>query len=141
MTDLGERFMAKVKISESNDCWNWDAYVDPDGYGRFVLNGRTFRAHRASYVLFIGPIPDGLEIDHLCRNRGCVNPSHIEAVSRRTNWLRSQSPSAINLSKTHCINGHAFDTANTRTGRNGMRYCRRCNADAAARYHARKKGK
>src|SRR5690242_3990108 len=96
------------KVDKSGFCWLWTASVDHDGYGRFVVDGKTCKAHRIAYTLSIGPIPDGLTIDHLCRNKRCVNPAHLEAVSQKENNHRGTSPSALNIQKTHCIRGHAF---------------------------------
>lgn len=115
-------------------CLLWTAGRDADGYGKFKVDGRTVRAHRWLYEHWIGPIPDGLELDHLCRTPACVNPAHLEPVDARTNTLRGNNPAALNARKTHCKRGHEFDDKNTYAPPSGGRICRRCAADHHARY-------
>ena len=111
----------------SDDCWEWAGYRHPRGYGRFVANGKGFQAHRYAYEQVVGPIPDGMQIDHLCRNRACVNPVHLEPVSNRTNSLRGEGPTAENARKTECIRGHALTPDNVYViPSTGSRACRRC---------------
>src|SRR5258708_31744488 len=121
---------------ELGPCWLWLGYITPNtadnrgGYGRFWLYrpGKPFKqipAHRYAYELLVGPIGDGLEPDHLCRNRSCVNPSHVEPVTRRENVLRGGNPQAINARKTHCNQGHPLSGDNLRM-ENGSRRCRTC---------------
>jgi hypothetical protein len=118
-----ERFMAKVEFTDT--CWEWTARRDVLGYGQLLWNQRAGRAHRVAYEYFVGPIPDGLELDHLCRNPPCVNPDHLEAVTHRENVLRGESPSARHARKTHCPQGHDYTA--TRTGATkGKRYCQTC---------------
>ena len=101
------------------------------GYGRVKAGKRIQLAHRVAYELFVGPIPSGLHLDHLCRNRACVNPEHLEPVSRRENILRGTGPTAANARKTHCVHGHSLDDA---IAMNGSRVCRTCkNAARRAR--------
>ncbi|GGW68135.1 HNH endonuclease signature motif containing protein [Streptomyces griseoloalbus] len=95
-------------------------------YGAFHADGRTVRAHTYAYEQAHGPIPTGHEVDHKCRRRNCVAPAHLEAVDHRTNTLRSTGPTAANARKTHCHNGHPFDTANTYRRTDGARGCRAC---------------
>jgi hypothetical protein len=98
-----------------------------DGYGRVRVFGKNRRAHRVVYEALVGPVPAGLVLDHLCRNRMCVNVDHLEAVTDRENTMRSPiAPAAINARKTECHRGHPFDDANTRIGTDGRRICRIC---------------
>jgi len=111
-------------------CWEWKGHRW-NGYGRANLKGRGVTgAHRYAYEAFYGPIPDGLTIDHLCRNRACVRPSHLEAVPNRVNALRGTGPTAQNAARTHCKKGHPFDMEirRTRGNRAGTieRSCRTC---------------
>lgn len=121
-----DRFLAKVNRTER--CWIWNAAVNADGYGRFLLAGANRLAHRVSYELFIGPIPEGLEIDHLCRVRNCVNPEHLEVVTHAVNVARKplgmRGGRAI---QTHCKRGHELSSNNVLFSGKGNRYCRECN--------------
>lgn len=126
---LPERFWAKVSVSESG-CWNWSPISRADGYGAYYTgNRRMSLAHRVAYAAIRGEIPAGLQIDHLCRNRSCVNPDHLEPVSHRENIIRGVSPSAVNGSKDHCKRGHALTPENVHEyhRRGGVtRVCRAC---------------
>lgn len=121
---ITERFWEKVDAA--GDCWEWLAYRNPEGYGIIRIDGRNDCAHRIAWTLLCGPIPMGLHIDHLCRNRGCVNPDHLESVSKRSNDLRGYSPLARQARQTQCKRGHAFTPENTLTRRRGSRECRAC---------------
>lgn len=118
------RFLEKVDLSTPDECWEWKGYIDPEGYGRFYLDGQSFKAHRACHVLFVGPIPKGLFIDHLCRNTRCVNPDHIEPVTPRENVMRGMAPSAVTNRTGVCQRGHSMDDAYIRP--DGKRSCRVC---------------
>lgn len=139
--DHEARFWSKVEVDESG-CWRWTG-ARAHGYGRFWAGRRSAAghpsaemAHRFAYELLVGQIPDGLEIDHLCRNRACVNPAHLEPVTRLINQRRGNAPMQAQRKQTHCKRGHAFDDENTYIWR-GMRRCRRCQAADARRYRSK----
>lgn len=119
-----ERFWSKVRFSDG--CWEWLAGRDHWGYGKFAIAGQKRGAHRVSYELAVGPIPEGLTIDHLCRNPGCVNPRHMEPVPIKENLLRGFGLCAQNARKTHCKEGHEFTLLNTYFRLEGRRECRIC---------------
>lgn len=137
-----QRLLAKVERDTQTGCWNWTASRVPAGYAQFRLHGRRDYGHRAAYELLVGPIPAGLQLDHLCRNRGCVNPDHLEPVTNRVNGLRGVSPCAVNAAKTHCVNGHPFDAQHTyfRKDRPGRRQCRTCSNNARQAKRLAEKG-
>jgi len=100
------RFIKFIRLNE-NGCWEWTGVYDNHGYGQFSIHGNVIRAYRYSYEYFNETtIPTNLVIDHLCRNRGCANPDHLEAVTHKENVLRGFSISAINSRKVHCKRGH-----------------------------------
>jgi hypothetical protein len=123
------RFLAKVRIDE-NGCWEWTAARYPNGYCVFrVGQGETGYAHRWLYLFFVGEIPEGYVVDHLCRNTGCVNPDHLEPVPQRMNHLRGRNPELTRAryrTQTHCKRGHPFDEENTYHHPNGRRVCKTC---------------
>lgn len=127
---------------QDTPCWLWIRYKSQAGYGQMSVNNRPALAHRLAYELWKGPIPEGLEIDHLCRVRACCNPAHLEAVTRSVNTLRGDSPRisrARHQAVTHCPKGHPYNEENTRLYQ-GRRFCRACHAQKTlARYHANKK--
>lgn len=123
--NISQRFWDKVEKTES--CWNWTAYKDRDGYGHFKTDKISHYAHRFSYELFKNKIPQDKELDHLCRNRKCVNPNHLEVVTHKENMLRGESIQTKNAQKTHCVNGHEFNEENTYVWKNNNRRCRVCN--------------
>lgn len=109
-------------------CWRWTGPTTHDGYGQISVNGRTMVAHQFAYITFVGPVPEGKQLDHSCRHRWCVNPHHLEPVTSAVNTMRGESFSAQNARKTHCPQGHPYDVANTYRFGPGMRYraCRTC---------------
>ena len=113
-TEQLDRFEEKVFRSGFDECWYWTAVTNPDGYGQLRIGRKMVLAHHLSYEHFVGPIPKGLQLDHLCRVRGCVNPRHLEPVTQRENILRGVGIAALNAKKTHCKNGHEFTPENTR---------------------------
>lgn len=136
---LPERFWPKVQ--KTGSCWLWLGALHPTaGYGRIRLAGRgapTVPAHRVAYELLVGPIPDGLVLDHLCRNRGCVNPAHLEPVTNGENVRRGVSFSTANRRKTHCPKGHPYDAANTYLVRGQWRACRTCRREWKSEFRAK----
>jgi len=116
-----------------NGCWEWIGARAPNGYGRF----RHTAAHRVTYEMHRGPIPEGLTLDHLCRNKGCVNPDHLEAVVLRENIVRGTSPAAARAKQTHCKHGHPLSGDNVQRQRKTGRRCGICRrAYQKARYAA-----
>ena len=134
-----ERFWAKVDKTET--CWLWIGAQSRTGYGSFGVKRKTHYVHRLAYEWLIGPIPEKLVIDHLCRVRNCVNPDHMEIVSHRENTLRGVGPAALNSAKTHCKRGHLLDEQNTRMC-NYLHYvfrkCITCDSDYQRSYRAMK---
>ena len=136
MRSLRERVFAKLEI-QPDGCVLWTGSLMPSGYGQ-VGRGRRGEGlatvHRLMYEWFVGPIPDGMEMDHLCRNRACAAPAHLVAVTRRENLLRGETLTAAHAAKTHCPAGHPYDEANTyrRPGYNG-RTCRTCRHERRTR--------
>lgn len=122
--------MRKIRRDSVTGCWNWTGHCNPDnGYPRVTRNKRSYYAYRVGYELMVGPIPSGLQIDHLCRNPKCINPDHLEPVTALVNVRRSFG----NNSKRSCPRGHEYDADNTRLHK-GRRYCITCvNARNAAR--------
>ena len=125
------KFLDKILVGD--DCWEWTASTNGIGYGQIRLRGRNVYAHRLSYELFVGEIPSGLDLDHLCRNPGCVRPNHLEPVTHQENLLRGDTIVARSAAVTHCPKGHAYDEANTYIGKKGWRKCRTCRRDGMRR--------
>lgn len=120
MQTLEERFEAKIERITESGCWIWTS-TNNNGYGQIWVNRRYHPAHRVAYEMYVGPIPDGMQIDHLCRVPACCNPYHLEPVTPRENTLRSMNPAAKNAKKTHCPYGHPYDVF-----RRGWRECKEC---------------
>lgn len=134
------RFWSKVNKDgpvvklELGECWEWTASLSKNGYGKFSLKNATISAHRLVYTIKHGSISCDSEVDHLCRNRKCVKPDHLEAVPQTVNTLRGDGVTAINAAKTHCIRGHLLNEPNLRKAgiKNNKRHCLAC--DRAAGY-------
>lgn len=123
--------------TEVDDCWLWTGTVDTPGYGRVQINRRKIGAHRVAYEALVGPIPEGLDLDHLCRNRLCVNPAHLEPVTRRENLLRGNTVPAQRAARTHCPAGHEYTPENTYYSARNQRNCKECNRLSCRRYYAK----
>jgi hypothetical protein len=127
---IEDAFFNKIEVTD--DHWYWRGYTSPKGYGTFGWNNQHQIAHRFAYEHWVGPIPEGLEIDHTCKVRNCVNPAHLEPVTTLVNQHRANPP------KTHCINGHEYTEQNTRYVKNNKRQCRMC---ARERYRVANPGR
>lgn len=125
--DAFERFSEKVNTD--GDCWEWTASKKPFGHGRFKWNGTMGLAHRFAYEHLVGPIPDGHDVHHVCANPSCVNPDHLEPLTRKEHMRLGNTIPAARIAQTHCIHGHEFDEANTYIYK-GNRNCRACNREA-----------
>ena len=124
------------KVDKSEGCWNWTAAGNGTGYGVFWDGKKNVLAHRFSYEMHAeSEIPEGLVIDHLCRNRSCIRPDHLEVVTQRVNLLRGETITADQVLRTHCPQGHVYDELNTII-RRGKRECRTC-ANSRARAYSR----
>lgn len=132
-----EALRAYWSYAPENGCWEWAGAISTAGYGQIFVDGRHRPAHRISYEAHVGEIGDGLHIDHLCRNRKCVNPDHLEPVTPVENIMRGEGIMAQNARKDQCHRGHDFDAQNTYITPDGGRMCRKCRAIAKAEYRAR----
>lgn len=140
------RLLEKIEHEPNSGCWLWTGNIQPLGYGMFYHEGRMRLAHRVSFELLGGKeIPEGLTLDHLCRERSCVNPDHLEPVELRENILRGYGPSAMAARQTECHNGHPLSGDNLIGWQlqRGHRVCRLCwrvtNAARMRRYRATRK--
>lgn len=133
--DLAERFWAKVEKTDA--CWLWRGTLHQLGYGRVKVDGKNKGAHRVAYELAVGPIADGLEIEHLCHVRACVNPDHLRAATHAQNLKTPGTRWPASSFKTHCKRGHPFDEENTYVTTQGKRACRTCRRDSGREYARR----
>lgn len=130
VTDMGgyritlDHVLATMLVTDSG-CWKPTQKPRPKGYVLFTLDSHKVYAHRYMYEQIVGPIPEGMHLDHLCRNRWCINPEHLEPVTNRENWLRGENHMVAQMRQTHCKRGHEFTPENT-LWNNAHRYCRAC---------------
>lgn len=129
--------MTLVEVDTSSGCWLWRGRINDGGYGTYGSR----LAHREIFLLYGGEIEDGLELDHLCRVRCCVNPAHLEAVTRQTNVLRGEGPAGVNARKTHCPKDHPYSEENTYITVRGKRRCRICQGAANKKSRAKLRSK
>lgn len=139
--DDAERVRRNVVIDD-NGCWIWQLKVHKTGYGHVTVPRNavrmTYLVHRFAYEALVGEIPEGLQLDHLCRVRACCNPEHLEPVTSRENSARSPlNFVGINLAKTRCAQDHPFNDENTRRTPSGARECRICRREIGQRYRIR----
>ena len=126
------------KFTVGDGCWEWTAYKTPLGYGQVRRGVNMTTAQRAVYEALVGPVPDGLELDHLCRNPSCVRPDHLEPVTHQENMRRGDA-GLLNASKTHCVRGHLLDAENLRVRPDGRRQCRECQRVLDRDWHKEKR--
>lgn len=132
MSTVQEYILASVRVDPESDCWLWLGALDRKGYGHSSLMLPTRIAHRVSYEAFVGTIPDGLQLDHLCRVRRCVNPAHLDPVTLRENLRRGAE------SRTACRKGHPYAVFGVYQRPEGGRACVQCRREAVQRYRARR---
>lgn len=136
--DVLEKLSAQMSVTPDG-CFEWCGYDNGVGYGLVYHDGKNRLTHRLAYSEFVGEIPHGYDIDHLCRNTRCFNPDHLEAVTHRENVLRGVGWSATRAAQTHCLRDHEFSVANTAYKANGTRRCRACAAAHEKRYRANRR--
>lgn len=139
---ISGRFWERVSPEPMSGCWIWDGSATAAGYGTLHANGRPRSAHRVAYEMYRGRIPDGLELDHKCRNTFCVNPDHLDAVPHAVNVRRGHAGRAtgrLQRAKTHCPGGHEYNARNTHIRANGERECSECTRIRAREYQRRKR--
>lgn len=136
LSDLPEKIQARIEPEPMSGCWLWTGGRESKGYGRYGKNGR--KAHRLVYELLVGPVPEGLQLDHLCRNRICVSPWHLEPVTGKVNVARGEGfdVGKVHRERTHCPHGHPYEGENLKMRKNGQRAGRECSKTANARWRA-----
>lgn len=130
--------LIKEKVNKTASCWIWTGCVASNGYSKLSFESKHTSAHRVFYKWFKGPIEDGLQIDHLCRNKLCVNPDHLEAVTPKVNTLRSENIAAKNSRRTICLKNHPLAGNNLYITPDGRRQCRMCVNFRSEVYRARR---
>jgi hypothetical protein len=139
-TDTETRFWRFVD-KWHDGCWRWVGGIHKTGYGLFTIYQRgTVWAHRYSYEMAKGPIPAGMQLDHLCRVHNCVNPDHLEVVTPRENVMRGDTIARENLSKTHCPKGHPYSPENTQLTNLNQRRCKTCQRIRWVKWYRKKNG-
>lgn len=131
-----------VEIRGDNECWPWLGATLDSGYGYTIFQGKRQVSHRVVYTLMVGPIPEGLQLDHLCRNRWCQNPWHVEPVTAKVNIQRGLSGYATGAqyrARTHCPQGHPYDEVNTIHLKGNRRWCKQCKLAEQRRRRERQK--
>lgn len=136
-----QRFMAKVSIDSNTGCWNWTGSTNWGGYARITRGNKSQSAHRYAYMFIHGPVSSSLDLDHLCRNRRCVNPHHLDPVTRKENLYRGKTLTASRAAQTHCKRGHELKGSNLELLRNGTRRCKACKNQLTAEYRATEEGR
>lgn len=130
------RFLNNIRVT-NDGCWEWAAFIRPDGYCVMRVNGKKTLSHRFIYEYYYNEISPNLTIHHICYNRKCVNPIHLKQISLRDNILDGNNLAARNARKTHCKHGHKFTKENTYLYPDGRRLCRICNIKNTKTYWAR----
>ena len=144
-TTVSQRFWSKVNFNgpvpiscpHLGSCWLWTAGQFSNGYGQFSIKAKKKLSHRISYQYMVGTIPDGLDLDHICRVRNCVNPAHLEPVTRKVNLRRGNTIPAKNAAKKKCPNGHPYSGGNLYVDPRGGRFCRICKNETWRRWYER----